>query len=67
MYCLLQHLQAIKLMVFLVLQVKVPLISHMRLVAWEVNSVGTSAKYLQVSYLLLHFSILFFVAFGNKD
>lgn len=59
-----------KLMVFMVLQVKVPLILYMRLVAWEVNSVETSTKYLQISYLLLHFSIeqtLCFVAFGNKD
>ena len=55
---------------FLVLQVKVPLVLYLRLVAWQVNSVETTRKFLQISHLLLHFSIeqLFsFIILGNKD
>ena len=55
---------------FLVLQVKVPLLLYLRLVAWQANSEETSRKSLQISHLLLHFSIkqLFsFIILGNKD
>ena len=55
---------------FFVLQVKVPLILYLRLVAWQVNSVETTRKFLQISHLLLHFSVeqLFsFIILGNKD
>ena len=55
---------------FLVLQVKIPLILYLRLVAWQVNSVKTTRKFLQISHLLLHFSIeqLFsFIILGNND
>ena len=54
---------------FLVLQVKVPLILYLHLVAWQVNSVETSRKFLQISHLLLHFSIeqFSFIILGNKD
>ena len=52
------------------LQVKEPLILYLRLVAWQVNSVYNTRKVLQISHLLLHFSIeqLFsFIVLGNKD
>ena len=52
------------------LQVKKPLILYLRLVAWQVNSVDNTRKFLQISHLLLHFSIeqLFsFIVLGNKD
>ena len=55
---------------FLVLQVKVPLILYLRLVALQVNSVKTSRTFLQILHLLLHFSIeqLFsFIILGSKD
>ena len=55
---------------FLVLQVKVPLILYLRLVALQVNSVKTTRKFLQIFYLLLHFSIeqlLSFIILGKKD
>ena len=55
---------------FLVLQVKEPLILYLRLVALQVNSVKTTRKFLQIFYLLLHFSIeqlLSFIILGKKD
>ena len=44
-YCLLQHLQVIKEIVFLVLQVKIPLVLYFHLVAQQVNSVETTTKF----------------------
>ena len=55
---------------FLVLQVKVPLVLYLSLIAWQVNSVETNRKFLQISHLLLQFSIeqLFsLIVLGNKD
>ena len=50
------------------LQVKKPIL-YLRLVAWQVNSVDNTRKFLQISLLLFHFSIeqLFsFIVLGNK-
>ena len=55
---------------FLMLQVKVPLLLYLCLVAWQVNSEETSRKSLQTSHLLLHFSIkqlFYLIILGNKD
>ena len=42
---------------FLVLQGTVPLVFYLHLVEWQVNSMETTRKFLQISHLLLHFSI----------
>ena len=36
---------------------KRPVILYLRLVAWQVNSVDNTRKFLQISHLQLHFSI----------
>ena len=51
------------------LQFKKPLVLYLRLVAWQVNSVDNTRKFLQISLLLFHFSIeqLFsFIVLGSK-
>ena len=55
---------------FLVLEIKVPLILNLCLVAWHVNSVETTRKFLQISLLLLHFTteqLFSFIILGKKD
>ena len=49
-YCLPQHFMLSD-------KVKEPLILYWRLVAWQVNSVDNTRKFLQILDLLLHFSI----------
>ena len=55
---------------FLVLEIKVPLILYLCLVAWHVNSVETTRKFLQISLLLLHVTteqLFSFIILGKKD
>ena len=61
---------------FMLLQVKVPLVFHLRLVASQINLVGTTRKFLQTSHLLQLFifcyttktgQLFLFIALGNKD
>ena len=54
---------------FFVLQVKKPLILYLYLVAWQINSVDNTRKFLQILQLLLHSSIeqmFSFIVLGNN-